>query len=285
VRNKIYLILPVHNRRTITERFIECLRLQDYTNYHLILIDDGSTDGTAEMVKARISSVTVITGMGDWWWGGALQQGYLWLKSQPAGKDDLVLLINDDLEFAPDFLAKAERCLRHRHNSLVVAGCYSRDTHELCDFGVTADWSQLTFNRASNGDLISCLSTRGLFIRAEDFLELGGFYPKLLPHYLSDYEFTYRAYRKGFSLVIEPALEVFLDTDATGYGRVRHDSFFVFLKKYFSAKSMMNPLAWTSFVLLACPWRWKLCNLYRVWRNSIRFIAKNAIAGWKQDRM
>ena len=78
--DKVYIILPVCNRRNITQKFVECLKSQTYTNYHLILVDDGSIDGTEEMVRSQIESLTVIKGNGNWWWAGGLQQGVDWLK-------------------------------------------------------------------------------------------------------------------------------------------------------------------------------------------------------------
>ena len=60
--SKIYILLPVHNRRDQTKTFIDCLTAQTYQNYHLILIDDGSTDGTAEMVQSKIPLAIIIKG-------------------------------------------------------------------------------------------------------------------------------------------------------------------------------------------------------------------------------
>jgi GT2 family glycosyltransferase len=277
----VYIILPVHNRCAITRRFIRCLKSQSYPNYHLLLIDDGSSDGTEEMVRNEISSLVVIKGKGDWWWAGSLQQGYVWLKSHEIRQDDIVLLINDDLEFEPDFLEKALTLFRDKVKTLMLAECYSRNERELYDSGVFVDWRKLTFNRTEDPNSINCLSTRGLFLRVADFNRLGGFYPRILPHYLSDYEFTCRAHRKGYALVTEPSLKVFLDIHATGYSRFEQESFLAFLKSYFSAKSMMNPLAWTNFVLLTCPWPWKMINLLRVWMNSARFVVKTFLLSRK----
>ncbi|HUK05974.1 MAG TPA: glycosyltransferase, partial [Burkholderiales bacterium] len=48
----LYVLAPVHNRRALTERFIGCLKAQTDRDYRLVLIDDGSTDGTAQMARA-----------------------------------------------------------------------------------------------------------------------------------------------------------------------------------------------------------------------------------------
>jgi glycosyltransferase involved in cell wall biosynthesis len=78
----IYILLPVHNRREITKVFIDCLEAQTWQNYHLVLIDDGSTDGTEQVVRERVENLTVIRGNGNWWWAGCLQQGFNFLKKR-----------------------------------------------------------------------------------------------------------------------------------------------------------------------------------------------------------
>lgn len=45
----MYVVTAVHNRYNITKRFIEQLLEQTYKEFVLVLIDDGSTDNTAEM--------------------------------------------------------------------------------------------------------------------------------------------------------------------------------------------------------------------------------------------
>ena len=73
----IYIFLPVHNRREVTLEFVAILNSQTYQNFKLLLIDDGSSDGTAAAVREQIDA-TVITGSGNCWWGGALDLAYDW---------------------------------------------------------------------------------------------------------------------------------------------------------------------------------------------------------------
>ena len=115
-----------------------------------------------------------------------------------------------------------------------------------------------------------CLSTRGLFLYVKDFKKIGGFYPKLLPHYLSDYEFTIRAKRKGYNLIVNRELKLFVDESQTGYHDVLFEKSYInFIKKYFSKKNPSNPLTWTAFIILAAPLKWKIPILIRVWVVAI----------------
>lgn len=265
----IYILLPVHNRCEITRRFIECLKVQTYRNFHLVLIDDGSSDGTAEMVTESISALTVIRGKGNWWWAGSLQQGYLWLKKQNIPASDLVLIINDDTEFEPNFIEQGIKLVRQRTRTLLLAWSYSRQTGRLMDSGVHVDWRKLSYEQAGNPARINCLSTRGLFLRIVDFFEIGGFYPWLLPHYGSDYEFTMRAHRKGMTLLSDPAVKLRLDEETTGYHEMSSDSFFERLPKIFSKRSAINPLYGTMYIILTSPWFWIPYNILRVWLFAV----------------
>jgi GT2 family glycosyltransferase len=267
--NKIYILLPVHNRREITRRFIRCLKDQTYHKYHLVLIDDGSTDGTAEMVQEQIKSLTVLTGHGEWWWGGALHEGYKWLRAHNPLLNDLVLIINDDTEFDKHFLDAAVLFLREHQKTFLLAQCYNKEDNKFIDAGIHVDWRRFTFEQPLPDRPINCMSTRGLFFRVGDFYSVGGFRPQLLPHYLSDYEFTIRAHRKGMSLTTDPKVTVLLDQSTTGFHRVDNKTFYEAIKTVLSKKSSINPLAMFIFVALACPWSWKLNCWLRIVSRSL----------------
>jgi GT2 family glycosyltransferase len=281
---KIFVLLPVHNRKEITEKFIGCLKDQTYGNYHLILIDDGSTDGTEEMVRRQIEALTVIRGKGNWWWAGALEQGYRWLRSEPGDPNDAVLIINDDTQFDSHFLERGLKLLEAHPRTLLLAQCYGQRSRTVLDKGVHADWRRLTFEPAERPEDLNCLSTRGLFLRAEDFLTVGSFYPRLLPHFISDYEFTIRASRKGFKLMTDPTLQLWVNEETTWSRKFEREPFLPSLRRLFSKKSPSNPVVWTFFVALACPWKYKLLNWYRIWMGTFFLVKSHWIKGKKRKR-
>ena len=48
---KVSICIPTYNRKVYLKQTIESVFAQTYKDYEVILVDDGSTDGTAEMVK------------------------------------------------------------------------------------------------------------------------------------------------------------------------------------------------------------------------------------------
>jgi GT2 family glycosyltransferase len=272
----IYVLAPVHNRRPVTEKFIACLLRQTDRAYHLVLIDDGSSDGTADMARASGVPLTVIAGRGHWWWGGSLQQGHDWLRSRPLAGNEIVLTMNDDTRFEPDFLAAGRAALAAAPGALVRAQRYSGDTGEFVDAGVKVDWRGLRFEPTREPSEVECFGTRGLFLRAADFLALGGFHPWLLPHYGSDYEFTLRARKRGFRLVSDPSVRLWSDDAATGDMDPGARSLRDYLGRCFSPRFVHNPVYLTSFILLACPPSLIPLHLFRVWYGFLLQLAAAA---------
>lgn len=269
---KIYILLPVHNRKEITRNFIECLKAQTFEDFHLVLIDDGSADGTANMVLEYLPSATVLRGSGDWWWAGSLQQGLNWLSAHAIDPDALVLIINDDVSFAPDYLENAVRIMADKQGVLMLSNHKSPQSGDILESGITANLNRLSFDVAGSADQINCLSTRGLFIYWRDMRAIGGFHPLLLPHYLSDYEYTIRAHKKGYRCETSNAIPIEINCETTGYHVLGRDSFTGSLKKLFSKRSVSNPVYASSFVLLTSGMLWVVPNLARVWAGAIKII-------------
>ncbi len=253
---KIYIILPVYNRLALTLMFIETLKKQTYSNYVLILIDDGSTDGTAETVTQLLEKVVVIKGKGNWWWAGCLQKGYSWIKNH-ADKESLTLIINDDLTVANDYLEKGLNYIETHKNSFVLSAAYNQDMpNQLIDCGVIYNFKDASMKVCDLSLLnqLNCLSTRGLFMNTSDFLKTKGFRPLLLPHYFSDFEFTIRAKRKyGIELKCFEDLKVFMNTTTTGLEEENFSNLKVYFKRAFTKRNKINPYYTAVYFLIAFP--------------------------------
>jgi len=261
----LYILLPVHNRREITKQFINCLKEQTYSNYHLVVIDDGSTDGTAEMIREEMPNATILKGNGKLWWAGSLQKGFDWLKKN-ANVDDYVLIINDDIIINDTFLEKGVKLIKKNNSCLIQAQAYSQQSKQLIDNGTFANWKDFQFKKLSKLEEVNCLSTRGLIFSFQSWLNIGGFHPYILPHYASDYEFTIRAERKGFKLLTDSSFMLWADESTSGYRDVKDEMPLEYFSNVFRIKDLRNPLMWSAFILLASPKKYILQNIYRVWK-------------------
>ena len=286
MKKYIYILLPVHNRKEITRKFVDSLKIQTWQHFHLLLIDDGSTDGTEEMIREQIAAekLTVIKGKGNWWWAGSLQQGINWLKKHDVKSSDIVLMINDDVTFESDFLENGVEFIQQHPNSLLLSRFYDPDQDEIIEAGVKADMRRMSFVDADTPEEINCLSTRGLFLTWETLKRMGNFHPVMLPHYGSDYEFTMRATRKGFDMATVNDVVLIPDHSATGVREYEADLFPDEIKTMFSKRCTYNPVYWTSLILLAFPVRFMASNILRVWAGAAWRLLKSfrkELAVWK----
>src|SRR5207248_3039039 len=119
----VTIISPVRNRREITLQCLRSLDRIDKTNLAVrrIIIDDGSTDGTAEAVAENFPDVEIIHGDGNLWYSGAANLG---IKRALQDNPDYILLINDDTIFDGKFLQfmieTAEKCERNVIGGLLL---------------------------------------------------------------------------------------------------------------------------------------------------------------------
>ncbi len=267
----LYLILPVHDRAEKTRALIGDLRRQTLAEWHLLLIDDGSTDGTADTVTTLLdtSRLTLITGDGSLWWGGALQVAWEALHSRQAMEGDAVLILNNDVRIGPQFLAAGMKHLEADRSHWIQAIAISGEGIPP-SAGIHADLRRLRFIPAGPGAPVNCLSTRGLLLSLRSFQESGGFRPWLLPHYWSDYEFTIRAARRGVPLATCNDFELNMDRASTGIRTAPNKSLKDFLAIAFSKRYVENPIYASIFVILCCPWVSIPVNLLRVWSGLLR---------------
>ena len=260
----IYVITAVHNRYAITEAFVKRLIAQTEKNWNLILVDDGSTDGTADMVKSLVPEAVILKGNGNLWWGGALHEAYKYVKANVADSD-YIFISNDDVDFPDDYVERAVAIL-DKNPDTILTGCgISKQTGEQVDGAVNFDFLK-GGGTCEQGDerTGNCASTRSIFLRASDMKKIGGFHPVLLQHYGSDYEWTIRAWRKKkMKILCVSSLQYEVNEETTGDHATKNRT----LKQIFQKRSTSNPLYKATFCFLASPWGKKtasfVCQCYR----------------------
>lgn len=244
----LYVVTAVHNRYSITEKFVKQLVAQTEKNIRLLLVDDGCTDGTAQMVKSIIPESIILQGDGNLWWGGALHKAYKWLMKN-AKSDDNIIIMNDDTFFDKNFLKNGLTLLKENIDDLITGYGVNVTTSKQADGAILFNSKNGRLELLLGNAEGNCTSTRALMMSFKSMRKIGGFHPILLPHYASDYEYTIRAARKGFKIKAFESFCYSFDDATTG----NHDPKKATLKQIFSKRSVFNPIYRLSFILLITP--------------------------------
>lgn len=96
------LVLSYNGREVVLEA-LTSLSALDYERLELVVIDNGSTDGTAETIRRRFPQVTLVTvpeNRGIPW---GMNHGIRYAVEQG---HDYLLLLNNDIEAAPDLVER-----------------------------------------------------------------------------------------------------------------------------------------------------------------------------------
>lgn len=216
----IFVAIPVHNRKVLLKHCLLSFRAQTNQDFQIIVTDDGSTDGTEEMLKSEFPEVTVLKGDGNLWWTGAINKAITHALSL-ANEGDHILVINDDLEVPEDYIANYYSLSRRFPHALI--GSVVTDFHDR-DFivggGVVMNWmtgkwrslnegkSLASFGQGHIEENVSYLTGRGTLIPVEAFRKLGIYNNK---HYTQcgDTEFPIRARKAGYRLLVSYDVPVF----------------------------------------------------------------------------
>ena len=127
------VVVPVFNRWDLTRSCLLHLRRQTL-EHTAILADNGSTDGTAERVRMEFPDVRVVELGANLGFPRACNAG------AAAGDGDVVVLLNNDVECPPDFLARLVAPLRERPTAGSVASLLLEPGEERIEsFGLAVD--------------------------------------------------------------------------------------------------------------------------------------------------
>lgn len=129
---KVAVLLTCHNRKEKTIKCINGLSLNE-AKVEFVVVDDGSTDETADALEQIGDCVTVIRGDGNLFYSGGMRKAMEYCKGQAGstGIDaDFYVLVNDDVEFDPGVLDKLE--VLPRDKAYVGA---MRDSNGKCSYG------------------------------------------------------------------------------------------------------------------------------------------------------
>lgn len=119
-------LLTCHNRKEKTRKCLSSL-LSVGADFDVYVVDDGSTDGTYEMIRHCFPKVNIIRGNGDLYWSRGMHAA---MKEAVKKDYDFYIWLNDDVELMHFFWDELKMCSESYSGKSIVSGlvgCSGRD--------------------------------------------------------------------------------------------------------------------------------------------------------------
>lgn len=221
----VTIVIPNYNGVSFLDACLRSVSKQTGVSAEIIVVDNGSTDGSREFVKMHFPEVRLLCLKQNCGFCGAVNQGI-----SSAGSP-YVILLNNDTEVRPDFAAKLLDAIREdpRRFSCAAKMIQYQDRGRLDnagDFYCALGWgiargkgkplNQYPFA----GKIFSSCAGAAIY-RKDLVIRLGGFDEAHFA-YLEDMDISWRAKIHGYYNWYVPEAEVFHIGSATSGSRYNH---------------------------------------------------------------
>jgi lipopolysaccharide/colanic/teichoic acid biosynthesis glycosyltransferase/glycosyltransferase involved in cell wall biosynthesis len=204
----ISVIVPAKNAAITLEECLRALLHQEGlligSDYEVIVVDDGSTDDTAEIAEQYSARVIHITNQGP---AAARNAG------AKVAKGITLAFTDADCAPSPTWLRNLMQPLENPE-VIGVKGVY-----QTCQTGLIPRFVQLEYehkySRMRSQANIDFIDTNNAIYRKDVFFQNGGFDESFRVPSVEDQEFSFRLARKGYRMVFEPSAAVFHYHDQT----------------------------------------------------------------------
>lgn len=210
MKKKVTIIIPNYNGLAFMEPCFAALEKQTSTEYEILVVDNGSTDGSVEWLKEHeIPSVFLESNTG---FSGAVNVGIR------AAKTPYVLLLNNDTEPEPEFVSEMIKAIERSPRIFAVSSkmiqLYHKelmddagDMYSLLGWAYQRGVGQSSAGFGKAREVFSACAGAAIYRR--EVFETIGYFDEMHFAYLEDIDVCYRAKIHGYHNVYCPSAVVY----------------------------------------------------------------------------
>ena len=184
----ISIIIPFHNALAYLERCLKALAGLRHQSYELILVDDGSSDGSAEIARRFTDRIITLSSCH----GPAFARN----RAAEQARGALLVFMDSDVFCFPDTLDTIEQVFREEPDLAAVIGSYDDDPPERNFLSRYKNLTHHFVHQASSPEGSTFWTGCGA-IRRSVFQELKGFDESYGRPSIEDIELGYRLRARG----------------------------------------------------------------------------------------
>jgi GT2 family glycosyltransferase len=280
-----------HNGRDLLLECLQSLMTSTYANLQIVVVDNGSSDGSAEAAENRFPSVFVIRSNSNAGVAGGRNAGVRWVGANLTVA--YIIFLDNDTQVEPNTIGAmiaaadgqpdigmvAPKAFRQRGNrELLSAGGmhFNPYTGTLQDVAS----GEYDVGQYDQGRDIQACPGFAFLVRADVFDQIGGFDNAFNPYGWEDVDLSLRARRGGFRIVYAPDAVVYHAGGRAGRGIVdlyeRHKAknMFYFVRRH------TTPWQWACFIVWL-PFR-ALARIFREILAGNASVVAMWLAAWRK---
>lgn len=209
---QITIIIPNYNGAAYIEDCLHSLENQTYQEFNICVIDNASSDGSADIVEQKFPEVALVRLSQNYGFSRAVNEGIKRTKLP------YIILLNNDTRAEPDFVKELYQAINKDEKVFSVgAKMLQMNRPELIDdagdlycalgwaFALGKDWNKKHYEKEAN--VFSACAGAAIYRRA--LFEQIGYFDEFHFSYLEDVDVGYRARIMGFQNRFTPKAVVY----------------------------------------------------------------------------
>lgn len=226
----VTIVIPNWNGRTLLAACLRSLAGQTFTDYEIIVVDNGSTDGSVEWLKANYPSIRLIANPTNRGFAAAVNQGIC------ASASPYVATLNNDTEATSAWLAALVQAAEDDPRTGMCASkmLFADRPRLINSTGICVDRAGIAWDRRGGEpddeqetrpvEVFGPCAGAALYRRA--MLDEIGLFDEDFFAYLEDVDLAWRARRAGWRCLYVPAAQVYHCHSATSHEGSPFKSFY-----------------------------------------------------------
>lgn len=242
------VIIVSYNGLNEIKRCLPSLINQSYPSYEILLVDNGSSDGSPEYVEQSFPQVRVIRNHTNLGYAGGNNKGF------ESAKGDYLVALNQDTVVDREWLSELIKAMEYRPNVALATSkiCYLSEKNVINTCGNDVNFTGLAFCRGigqpadnfNEEGVVPAISGCAFAVRRSVLDHIGGFDDDFFL-YLEDTDLSIRARLAGYECLYVPTSVAYHD-----YAFNLNSSKFFFLEKNRYILLLKN-FRWSTLVLMA----------------------------------